>query len=271
MTTRADLQDPLAEPATKGPNRRIRFSRRVWAPAMGMFLVVAIWQGTVTGYGLDSVVLPTPVQVLQSLVDLLGSTTFWHDAGTSALEFAIGYSAGVTLGIAAGLVISELPALRATVHPVIETFRFIVPFAWIPLTVLWFGTSLWGKTWLVGYAVFFVMVVSTPQSLRQIDPTLIRVGTMLGMGRWRRLLTIHLRAAAPSIASAARAAAAIGWIAVVAAEYVGSSSGLGYLIINAASSLNTGVVIAGMVVIGAIGASLSAVISWLITHRLNYS
>src|SRR6185312_5241786 len=113
---------------------------------------------------------------------------------------------------------------------------------------------------LVAYAVFFVMVVSTTRAVAQVEPTLSRVGTMLGMNAWRLAWQVHLRAAAPTLASAARAAAAIGWIAVVAAEYIGASAGLGLMITNAASSLATGVVIAGMIVIGLIGAGVSAAI-----------
>ena len=92
---------------------------------------------------------------------------------------------------------------------------------------------------------------------------------MLGMGPWRLALRVHLRAAAPTLASAARAAAAIGWIAVVAAEYIGASAGLGLMITNAATSLATAVVIAGMIVIGLIGAGVSALIGWLARRRFD--
>jgi len=233
----------------------------VLAPIFGVLLVLGIWQATVWWYRVDPVVLPTPVDVLGRLGGLLREATFWHNVAVSLGEFAIGYVLGCLLGIAAGLLLAELPALRSAAHPLVETFRFIVPFAWIPLVILWFGTSTWGKVWLVTYAVFFVMVVATPASLRNVDPTLRRVATMLGMNPWRRLVRIELRSAMPSIASAARASAAIGWIAVVAAEYVGSNAGLGFLIINASSSLDTGVVIAGMAVIGLVGAGVSLLVN----------
>jgi ABC-type nitrate/sulfonate/bicarbonate transport system permease component len=160
--------------------------------------------------------------------------------------------------------------VRLAATPVVESLRFVVPFAWIPLTILWFGTSYTGKIVLVAYAVFFVMVVSTARAVAHVDPTLTRVGTMLGMGRVALALKVHLRAVAPTVASAARAAAAIGWIAVVAGEYIGASAGLGLMITNAASSLATAVVIAGMIVIGLVGAGVSALIRWLAHERLDY-
>lgn len=243
---------------------------RLTLAAIGLLLVLAIWEATVLAYELPLVVLPPPWIVLMALFQLLGAKTFWRDVAISLYEFASGYACGVVLGILIGMLMGESRRFREAATPVVESLRFIVPFAWIPLTILWFGTSFTGKIVLVAYAVFFVMAVSTARAIATVDPTLSRVGTVLGMSRWRLAWQVHLRAAAPTIASAARAAAAIGWIAVVAAEYIGASAGLGLMITNAASSLATPIVIAGMIVIGVIGAGVSALIHWLSRVRLDY-
>jgi ABC-type nitrate/sulfonate/bicarbonate transport system permease component len=256
------------------PRERIGARRilrdRLLLPLGGVLLVVLAWYLTVAIYRLPVVVLPPPLAVLQALAELLVTLAFWRDVGVSLYEFAAGYLLGVVFGILVGLLLAESRTFRLTATPVIEAMRFVVPFAWIPLTILWFGTSYTGKILLVAYAVFFVMVVSTARAIAQADPTLSRVGTMLGMGRWQLATNVHLRAAAPSIASAARAAAAIGWIAVVAAEYIGASAGLGVMITNAASSLATATVIAGMIVIGLVGAGVSALVKWISRAWLEY-
>lgn len=243
---------------------------RVLLPVVGVAVLLVAWEATVLLYRLPVVVLPSPVAVLATLLDLVVTRAFWRDVLVSLYEFAAGYLIGLLFGIAIGMLMGEWGRFRMLATPVIESLRFIVPFAWIPLTILWFGTSAIGKILLVAYAVFFVMVVSTARSIAQVEPTLSRVGTMLGMGRVALALRVHLRAAAPRIASAARAAAAIGWIAVVAAEYIGSSAGLGFMITNASMSLATGVVIAGMIVIGLVGAGVSALIQWLSRSWLDY-
>jgi len=244
--------------------------RRIVLPLIGVALAVAAWEATVLGYHLPAIVLPSPKAVVAALVELAGTHAFWRDVGVSLYEFVAGYALGAAAGIAVGLLMGEWRRFRMLATPVVESLRFIVPFAWIPLTILWFGTSFTGKILLVAYAVFFVMVVSTTRAVAHVDGTLTRVGTMLGMRRWQLALQVHLRAAAPTIASAARAAAAIGWIAVVAAEYIGASAGLGLMITNAATSLATPVVIAGMIVIGLVGAGVSALIGWLSRARLDY-
>ena len=246
------------------------WTARIALPLLGVVVALAAWEATVLGYRLPAIVLPSPKAVAEALVELAGTRAFWRDVGVSLYEFAAGYAIGTIGGIAIGMLMGERRHFRMMATPVIESLRFIVPFAWIPLTILWFGTSFVGKILLVAYAVFFVMVVSTTRAMAGIDPTLSRVGTMLGMGRWQLAWQVHLRAAAPTIASAARAAAAIGWIAVVAAEYVGASAGLGLMITNAATSLATPVVIAGMIVIGVIGAGVSALIGWLAHARLRH-
>jgi len=245
-------------------------ARRVLLPVVGVACVLAVWEATLLVYRLPPIVLPSPWSVATTLVELVGTAAFWRDVGVSLYEFIAGYAVGVVLGVAVGMLIGESRYFRLAATPVIESLRFIVPFAWIPLTILWFGTSVTGKILLVAYAVFFVMVVSTARAMAQVEPTLSRVGTMLGMGPWRLAWKVHLRAAAPTLASAARAAAAIGWIAVVAAEYIGASAGLGLMITNAATSLTTSVVIAGMIVIGLVGAGVSAAIGALSRAWLDY-
>ncbi|HET7412495.1 MAG TPA: ABC transporter permease [Pararhizobium sp.] len=243
---------------------------RTLLPLIGFAIVIAIWQATIGFYDLKRIVLPPPLEVVTTLLEMLVTASFWHDLWVSLGEFVLGYLVGGSLGVLVGLLTGERPAFRMALRPVIEGLRFIVPFAWIPLTILWFGTSLTGKVFLVAYAVFFVMLVTTAQSIANLDQLLTRVGTTLGMSRWDLAFKVHLRAAAPGIASGAKAAAAIGWIAVVAAEYIGSSAGLGFMITNAAMSLATGTVIAGMVVIGVIGAAVSWLVGLMSRYWLDY-
>jgi len=244
--------------------------RHVALPLIGIACVLAIWQLTLAVYRLPPIVLPSPVAVATMLAELVRTSAFWRDVGVSLFEFVAGYLTGLVLGVFLGMLMGEWRHFRMAATPVVESLRFVVPFAWIPLTILWFGTSFTGKILLVAYAVFFVMVVSTARAVAQVEPTLSRVGTMLGMGPWRLAWQVHLRAAAPTLASAARAAAAIGWIAVVAAEYIGASAGLGLMITNAATSLATSVVIGGMIVIGIVGAGVSAAIGALSRRWFDY-
>ena len=136
----------------------------------------------------------------------------------------------------------------------IESFRFVIPFAWIPLAVLWFGTSEGGKIFIIWYAGFFVMLLPTIEAVRSINKDLISAARTLGAGDWTIFHKVALPAILPSLVVAMRVAFAICWISILSAELVASRAGLGYMIMDARELLQTEVVIIGMVVIGCIGA-----------------
>ena len=137
-------------------------------------------------YRLPAIVLPSPVAVVAALVELVRHARILARRRRQPVRIHRRLrDRRRSLGIAVGVLMGESRRFRMMATPVVESLRFIVPFAWIPLTILWFGTSFTGKILLVAYAVFFVMVVSTARAIAHVEPTLSRVGTMLGMGRWR--------------------------------------------------------------------------------------
>src|SRR5690606_12059546 len=102
---------------------------RLLLPAIGIAIVLAVWQGMITWYGLARIVLPTPLEVVNTLWKLSGSPAFWRDVWVSLKEFFLGYAIGCVLGVATGLLIGESRNARMALGPVIEALRFIVPFA----------------------------------------------------------------------------------------------------------------------------------------------
>ena len=153
---------------------------------------------------------------------------------------------------------------RMTATPVVESLRFIVPFAWIPLTDPLVRHELHRQdpARRLRGVLRDGRFDGTRDRARRADAVARRNDARHGTrgGSRGRCICAPPRRRSPA---RARAAAAIGWIAVVAAEYIGASAGLGLMITNAATSLATRVVIAGMIVIGVIGAGVSALIGWL--------
>lgn len=241
----------LPAPERGGP------SRRVGLGVVGVVIGVALWQLFVEVGQVSRVILPTPLEVVRRAGVLAGTGTFWNDVGVSVREFGFGYLIGAGAGYVAGAALGVSRRWRQLLGPVVEVFRFVIPFSWIPLTVLWFGTSSIGKEFLVAYAVFFVVAISVQEAVQGVDPELLKVGKTLGMAPNKLLFQVQLRAALPRCIAGLRVGIGAGWIAVVAAEYVGSSAGLGYLIINAQQVLSTGTILAGMGAIGLLGSVMS--------------
>src|SRR6185369_10196942 len=136
--------------------------------------------------------------------------------------------------------------------------RYIPPFAWVPIAVLWFGASTMTQALVVFIAAFPACVINAALGVSQVDPILLRAGRMLGAGSLRSLLRIALPVAAPAIFTGVRIAFSNGWMALVGAELVVGKQGLGFLISQGQINDSATTIIVGMVAIGLTGALLDA-------------
>ncbi len=236
---------------------------RAVSAALGFVLLIALWWAATDLLGTRPVILPAPEAVAKALLALAADPSFHHDIATSLVELAGGLALGTILGVAIGVALARSPVLGAFLEPMVETFRFIVPFSLVPLVVVWFGVAPIGKIFVVAYACVFVMALSTAAAITEIDPLLLKAAAMLRLRGWRLLRRVILPAAMPRLLTGFQLAIAAAWVAVVAAEYVGAQAGLGMFIVTAQSGLETTQVIAGMAVIGIIGLALSLAVSAL--------
>lgn len=237
--------------------------QRTGSAALGFALLIALWWLATDVLGTRPVILPAPEAVARALAVLARDPSFHHDITTSLMELAGGLALGTTLGTLIGTALARHAVLAAFLEPLVESFRFIVPFSLVPLVVVWFGVAPIGKIFVVAYACVFVMALSTAAAISEVDPLLLKAGSMLGLRGVRLLLRVILPAALPRLLTGFQLAIAVAWIAVIAAEYVGAQAGLGVFIVTAQSGLETTQVMAGMAVIGLIGLVLSLAVSLL--------
>lgn len=230
---------------------------------LGFAILLALWWCTTALFQVRAVILPSPFAVWQSLQEMAASGSLRQDVLTSLEELVWGFAIGASAGLLAGVALARSPRFGAFLEPLVETFRFIVPFSLVPLVVVWFGVSIAGKVFVVAYACVFVVAINTAAAIRGIDPLVLKAAAMLGLRGARLLLQVVLPAALPRILTGLQLALAYAWVSVIAAEYVGASAGLGYLITNAQSGLETARVMAGMVVIGVLGIGFSQLVLML--------
>jgi ABC-type nitrate/sulfonate/bicarbonate transport system permease component len=244
----------------------MRLSRLLPSPGgagsavLGFLILLAVWAATHTLFGVRPVILPSPLAVWQALGEMAASGSLGQDVLTSLVELFWGFLIGAALGLLSGVALARSQSMRAFLDPLVETFRFIVPFSLVPLVVVWFGVSIAGKIFVVAYACYFVVAINTAAAIQGVDPLVLKAATMLGLSGRRMLFQVILPAALPRILTALQLGLANAWVAVIAAEYVGASAGLGYLITNAQAGLETAKVMAGMVVIGGLGLGFSQMV-----------
>ena len=214
--------------------------------------------------------MPPPSGVLAAGWELLQSGDLQHHLWASlkrelsAFGFAL---VAVPLGIAMGW----WPAVNRQLDPVIEVLRPIPPIAWIPLSLLWLGIGNAQNQFINFLGIFFPLLLNTIQGVKNIEPNLVRAARCLGAGEWQLLRRVVLPAALPMILTGVRVGFGVGWMALVAAELVGATSGLGFLINDARSVLRTDVVILGMLTIGFVGLFIDLLIRRLAKALLPWS
>jgi len=235
--------------------------KKIIYPIVAFFLLLALWQGAIEITGVEAFLLPGPLDALAALMDVIRSGVLFEHAIASLFRVAMGFLLATVLAVPLGLLMGTRKFLHITLDPILQGIRTISPIAWIPLAILWFGIGDKPAIFIIFITAFFPILLSTALSIRHVDPLLLRVGKNFGATQKQLLFKIILPAVTPYIVIGLKISLGISWIIVVAAEMVGMSSGLGYMILDARNFLRTDLIIAGMFVIGVIGFTLDRLLT----------
>ena len=203
---------------------------------------------------------PSVVQTIAAFWDLLtnpfAKKTLLGHIGDSLLRWSLGVTLAVMVGIGFGACLAWFPRFRLLAQPIFEFVRYLPPLAWAPLALIMVGPSLKAEVFIVFVGAVPPVIINTWTGLTSVDSILFDAGRTLGASSRRMLLTIALPAATLNIFTGIRVAIANGWAALIGAELIGAQSGLGFIIINSQTAARPAHILAGMLVIGAIGMSI---------------
>jgi len=230
---------------------------------VGILLLMLLPWTIAVAMDVRPVILPPIHTVVSTLASLLAGGGLIAAALVSLVRVNGGFALAVVTAVPVGILLGRYRLLFLAAEAMVESFRFVIPFAWIPLAILWFGTAEAGKIFIIWYAGFFVLLLPTIAAVQSVDRDLVKAARTLGASEFMIFRKVVLPAILPELVTAMRVAFAICWISILAAELVASRAGLGYLISDARELLQTDVVIAGMIVIGCIGAFYNWLFSWL--------
>ncbi len=141
-------------------------------------------------------------------------------------------------------------AARRALWPILLFFQAIGDIAWLPLLLIWFGFGIGTMTFVIVYTVIFPVVFNTAQGVRSIPPELVRAAQSLGAPRWRILTEVILPGALPNIMTGLRNGLGYGWRALIAAEIIVGTSGIGFLMFDARRAGSAVEIVLGMIVLG---------------------
>ncbi len=199
----------------------------------------------------------SPTRVVSMLLRMLVDPVFWMHVQATATGFAVGWGISVVSALLLGVSMGWYRLLRDALEPFFSALYAIPRSALMPLLLLWFGFGLTYKAILVGLLAFFPLLLNTISGIRSADATLIRMARSFGADDRQLLWTVAIPGAVPFILTGLRQSAALGLVGVIVGELFSSSSGLGYLISNAAQTFQTDRVFAVIMVLAVVGLMLN--------------
>ncbi|CAI3925098.1 ABC transporter permease [Commensalibacter communis] len=206
--------------------------------------LLLLWQGIHLFLNIPPYLLPSPYSVFIAFKD--NQVLLWNSAFITFNETILGLILGCGLGMLLALMMSLIPFVRQWLMPIILISQSIPTFALAPLLVLWFGFGISSKVVMAMIMIFFPVTSAFFDGLTRTPAGWIELGKTMNASPLRQLLYIRIPAALPSFASGLRIAAAIAPIGAVVGEWVGASSGLGFLMQNANNRFQTDLMFAAL-------------------------
>lgn len=216
-------------------------------------LIILLWELCSRLGVVDPRFFPAPTAILGTFWDMLTSGELIEDIAITLSRIGIGFVMGAVPGIVLGLLLGSVRPLRQLLEPILASLLPIPKIAIFPLLLLIFGLGETSKYLIVAIGVFFYIFFNTLTGVMQTPPLFNDVARACGASRFQMRLTVSLPYALPSIFTGIRLATGGAFVIIAAAEFVGSSSGLGYLIWSAWSAFAVAKMYVGIVTISMLG------------------
>lgn len=228
--------------------------------------LIGLWQAVIWLTGTPHFILPGPATVFRALAEhraLLAA-----NAGTTAAEILLGLALGTGLGGASAMAMDYARTIRRWLMPVLVVSQAIPVFALAPVLVLWLGYGMASKVAMAMLIIYFPVTAAFLDGLRRTDPGWLDLARTMGGSRWSILWAIRVPAALPGLASGLRVATAVAPIGAIVGEWVGSSSGLGHLMLQTMARGQTDVMFAALAVLAAMAILIYFIVDRLLARAL---
>jgi NitT/TauT family transport system permease protein/taurine transport system permease protein len=204
--------------------------------------------------------LPSPAKVLGTFNMMVLDGSLASETWASLKRLAVGYFIGNFIAIPLGLAIALNRAVAETMTPVLSFFQSIAGIAWVPLAIIWFGVGEGAVLFVIANTIFFASIYSTVIGVQAIPQVLYRAAMSHGASRWDIITTVVVPGALVQILVGLRTSMAYGWRALVAAEMIAGTNGIGYITLEAVQWYQTEIVMLGMILIGILWLALDFLI-----------
>lgn len=260
MAMTLDTPDTIEAGAAQSPVGRLRHYAR---PVLGLLLPLALavlWELAVRfGYS-NGRLVPPPSRIWQTLVELSASGELSRHILATLSRVGAGFGLGVLAGTIFGAICGYWTLARRLLDPTLQALRAIPSIAWVPLFILWLGIFETSKVALIAVGVFFPIYLGVTGAILSVDRKIVEVGRIFRLNGFAMIRRILLPAVLPAYVISLRSGLGLGWMFVVAAEFMGASEGLGYLLTDGQQLGKPAQIVAAIIVFAVLG----KITDWLI-------
>jgi sulfonate transport system permease protein len=232
--------------------------------------LVILWQLASSAGVLPEKTLESPLGILSTAWELTREGQLPQALLVSLRRAAEGFVLGTILALVAGTFAGLNRTGNAVIDPPMQMLRTVPLFGLIPLFILWFGIGETPKVLLVALGVVIPLYLNLIGALKGIDPELYEVADSLRLTRWQRLRHVIAPGALPGTLVGLRQSLGVAWLALIVAEQVNASAGLGYMINNARDFLRTDIVVVGLLAYAVLGLLTDAIVRAIEAHALRW-
>jgi sulfonate transport system permease protein len=245
-----------AEPAQAEMKKRKSRFGRFTRPAIGLLLplVLAVgWEMAVRAGWSNGRLVPPPSRIYEEFAELARTGELQRHVAATLLRVVAGFAVGTLVGTLLGALAGYSTLVRRLIDPSLQGMRAVPSIAWIPLFILWLGIFETSKVALIAVGVFFPIYLGVMGAVMSVDRKIVEVGRVFRLSGVAMVRRILMPAVLPSYVIALRSGLGLGWMFVIAAEFMGASEGLGYLLIDGQQLGKTTEIIAAIVAFALLG------------------
>ncbi|HZF34960.1 MAG TPA: ABC transporter permease [Candidatus Angelobacter sp.] len=241
--------------------------RRIGLGLVIPLILLVLWEAACRVGFIPPNKLPAPTAVFDEMAGMAATGELFGHIGITLYRVFAGFFLGAAAATVAGSLTGYSRTCRELLDPLVQGFRSVPSLAWVPLFILWLGIYELSKVTLIAVGVFFPVYLNLMSGIQSVDRKLVEVGRVYRLSGWKLVRRVLLPATLPSYLVGLRSGLGLGWMFVIAAELMGASKGLGFLLLDGEQTSRPKPII-GSIILFALFGKLTDVILVTVGNRL---